>query len=273
MKVLKYFFIISIGWAALFMFASTAWVAEPIIVSSVIYPPLVFEKETPGFGEGMLRDIVTEAFRVEGADVEYSLLPMSRNVWSIASKVGDCCLGAMEWFERSGLADEVEPVDIIKLKFVAFYKVKNFPDGIDFERLEELQGYSFGNVRGSSSQRTLDAAGLETDLVRNIRLNFMKLEVGRFDFAISFHVTGEYLIWDLFPDKEAEFSYLGKPIQEMTLSVIFQKRQRGMREKFTKGLEKIARDGTYYSILKRYHVGGYVPDEIIPDTLRGIAKH
>lgn len=264
-------FILSIVWVSVLLFSPAAW-AEPVAVSSVIYPPLVFENEVPGFGEGMLRDIVTEAFRAEGMDVDYALLPMSRNVWSVMSKVGGCCLGAMEWFERSGVADKVEPVDIIKLEFMAFYKVNDFPDGVDFERLEDLQGYSFGNVRGSSSQRALDAAGLETDLVRNIRLNFLKLDAGRFDFAISFQVTGEYLLRDLFPGNEAEFSYLRKPIQEMRLSVIFQKESRALKDKFTKGLETIARNGIYYSILKRYHVSGYVPEEIIPENLRGIVK-
>ena len=272
MPVLKKSFIILIAWLAVFGVATGAWGGKSIVVSSVVYPPLVFEKEIPGLGKGMLRDIVTEAFRAEGLDVEYSFIPMSRNVWSVLSQVGDCCLGAMEWFDRSGLADKVEYVDIIKLEFKAFYKVKNFPDGIDYERLEDLQGYSFGNVRGSSSQRTLDAAGLETDLVRNIRLNFLKLDADRFDFAISFHVTGEYLIRELFHENEDRFSYVDKSIQQMRLSVIFQKRNRALKNTFMKGLKTIARNGIYYSILRRYQMRGDVSDEIIPENLRGIVK-
>ncbi|WP_415716742.1 substrate-binding periplasmic protein [Maridesulfovibrio sp.] len=272
MIFLKKLFIMSVGCAAVFVFFSVAWGGQTIAVSSVLYPPLVFDEEVPDLGKGMLRDIVTEAFRAEGLDVEYSIIPMSRNVWSVLSKVGDCCLGAMEWFDRSGLGDKVEPVDIIKLEFKAFYKVENFPDGIDYERLEDLQGYSVGNVRGSSSQRTLDAAGLETDLVRNIRLNFLKLDADRFDFAISFYVTGEYLIRDLFYGHEAKFSYIDKSIQQMRLSVIFQKRNRALKNTFMKGLETIARNGVYYAILKRYHMSGKVSEKIIPENLRGIVK-
>lgn len=58
----------------------------------------------------------------------------------------------------------------------------------------------------------------------------------------------------------------------MKLSVIFQKRNRKLKRTFIKGLEKIARDGTYYSILKRYHVNGIVPEDIIPKNLRAVVK-
>lgn len=249
-----------------------ALASDSVHVATVVYPPLVFRSEVPHFGGGMLRDIATKAFAAEGVNVKYDFLPMSRNVWSIGKKVRDCCLGSMEWFKQGGLENEVEAVDIIKLEFVGFYKVKNFPEGIGFARLADLRGYSFGNVRGSSSQRTLDKAGLKTDLVHNIRLNFLKLNAGRFDFAVAFRVTGEYLLWELFPEKASEFSYTENPIQQMTLAVIFQKQNGGLKERFVRGLEKIAHNGTYTAILKRYYMHGIVPDEIIPDNLRKIAK-
>ncbi|WP_320175067.1 transporter substrate-binding domain-containing protein [Maridesulfovibrio sp.] len=263
---------LAFGMGMLFCVILPAFASETVNVATVLYPPLVFEEAEPEFGKGMLRDIVTDAFAVEDISAQYDLLPMSRNVWSIVKRVQDCCLGSMEWFKRRGMEDKVEAVDIIQLNFVGFYQAKRFPEGVVFNRLEDLNRYSFGNVRGSSSQRVLDDAGLQTDLASDIRINFLKLNAGRFDFAVAFRVTGEYLIWELFPEKAPEFSFTSKPIQQMKLSVIFQKRNRPLKERFIKGLGKIARDGTYYSILKRYHMNGVVPEDVIPENLKGIVK-
>ncbi|WP_421902596.1 substrate-binding periplasmic protein [Maridesulfovibrio sp.] len=272
MEIKKKIVRIVIALVSVVYLCAPASAGDSVYVATVLYPPLVFEDVVPQFGNGMLRDIVTEAFAAEGLDAEYDLLPMSRNVWSIVKRVRDCCLGSMEWFKRNGLEDKVESVDIIQLNFVGFYKVRRFPDGVTFNRLADLNGYSFGNVRGSSSQRTLDEAGLKTDLASDIRINFLKLNAGRFDFAVAFRVTGEYLIWELFLEKAPEFSFTSKSIQQMKLSVIFQKRNRRLKQRFMKGLAKIARNGIYYSILKRYHVNGIVPEDIIPEDLRNIVK-
>ncbi|ACS80584.1 substrate-binding periplasmic protein [Maridesulfovibrio salexigens] len=272
MEINKMIVSLAVSLGLLFSALLPASANETVNVATVLYPPLVFEDAEPKFGKGMLRDIVTEAFAAEGLSAQYDLLPMSRNVWSIVKRVQDCCLGSMEWFRQSGLEDKVEAVDNIQLNFVGFYQVKRFPEGVAFNRLAELNKYSFGNVRGSSSQRVLDEAGLETDLASDIRINFLKLNAGRFDFAVAFRVTGEYLIWELFPEKAPEFSFTTKAIEQMKLSVIFQKRNRKLKRTFIKGLEKIARDGTYYSILKRYHVNGIVPEDIIPKNLRAVVK-
>ena len=201
MEIKKAIVSLTFGLGILFSALLPAFARNTVNVATVLYPPLVFEDAEPKFGEGMLRDIVTESFAAEGLSAQYDLLPMSRNVWSIVKRVQDCCLGSMEWFRQSGLEDKVEAVDIIQLHFVGFYKVKRFPEGVAFDRLEELRKYSFGNVRGSSSQRALDEAGLETDLASDIRINFLKLNAGRFDFAVAFRVTGEYLIWSCSPRK------------------------------------------------------------------------
>ncbi len=239
-----------------------------VSVSSVVYPPLVFQSYVSGFGEGMLRDIVSEAYRAVEYDVKYDLLPMSRNVWSIDSKVSEGCLGAKEWFGKRSQNGSVDCIDIINLSFVAFYKVRNFPQGLNYDRLDELRKYTFGNVRGSSSQSTLDAAGLQVDLTRKIELNFLKLNAERFDFAVSFIVAGNYLIKDLFPGKQDEFSYMKKPLLFMPLSMIFMKDKSMVRDKFITGLEVISRNGTYLSILERYYGAGRVPYSVVPEHIR-----
>ncbi|WP_432735783.1 substrate-binding periplasmic protein [Maridesulfovibrio sp. FT414] len=249
---------------------SNAYASAPVKIVSVMYPPLTFDNNVPGFGEGMLRDIVTESFNAVGLEAEYELLPMSRNVWSINNHVSEACIGAMQWFRESGDEADVDCIDLVNLSFVAFYKVKHFPDGMNFSNLDDLKEFRFGNVRGSSSQRTLDEAGLTTDLTRNITLNFLKLDADRFDFAVAFRVTGEYLITELFPQRVAEFAFVPKSLLKMPLSMIFRKEKRVLKKGFVEGLNEIVRNGTYYSILERYYGKGRVPEDVVPEPLRNL---
>lgn len=247
---------------------SDAAAEQKVVISSVIYPPLVFKLNDQVKEEGMLREIASKAYQASGYKANYELIPMSRNVWSIDKRMADACLGAMEWFRRQGKEDLVSHVDLVNLKFVAFYRKSRFPDGIEFKALSDLRGYTFGNVRGSSSQHILESAGLRIDLVKNVKLNFKKLEADRFDFAVAFRITGTYLAGVMFQGKEDQFAYIDKHLLDMPLSMIFLKQNKFMKKKFEKGLMKIVRDGTYYSILEKYYGKGKVPDDIIPEQLK-----
>ena len=269
MQAYKTFRLITLSFIFLSTLCAQAYPSEKMInISSVEYPPIVSEQEIPGLGYGMCREIVTEAFKAVSEDVSFAILPMSRNVWSVIHNKGTICLGSMVWFKRERKEALVDSVEIINLNFVAYYKKKRFPDEIVYKELQDLRRYRFGNVRGSGSQPTLEKANLKIDLVRNIGLNFEKLNADRVDFAVSFRVTGNYLIPKLFPDNAFEFAYLDKPLLRVSLSVIFLRKQKIIKQKFIKGLSIIAKNGTYLKILKKYYGRAGVPEGTIPDSIR-----
>ncbi|WP_027723298.1 substrate-binding periplasmic protein [Maridesulfovibrio zosterae] len=269
MLLYKIFGLLALNLTFLFTLCAQAYSSDEIInIASVEYPPIVSMQEIPGLGYGMCRDVVTEAFKAVSEDVNFTILPMSRNVWSVVHNKGTICLGSMVWFKRENKDALVDFVEIINLNFVAYYKKKRFPDGVSYESLKDLRGYSFGNVRGSGSQPTLENANLKIDLVRNIRLNFQKLSVDRMDFAVSLRVTGNYLIPKLFPDNVSEFAYLDKPLLRVALSVIFLRKQKRIKQKFIKGLSIIAKNGTYLRILDKYYGTAGVPEGTIPDFIK-----
>ncbi|WP_291329585.1 ABC transporter substrate-binding protein [Desulfovibrio sp. UCD-KL4C] len=173
----------------------------------------------------------------------------------------------MEWFKKAGQDDLVDYVDIINLNFMGFYKKSSFPDGVAFNSLNELRDYRFGNVRGSGSQKTLEAAKLKVDFAHDIRLNFLKLNAGRTDFAVAFRVTGNYLVKELFPNNVFDFAYMKKPLLNAPISLIFLKDKVKIKKRFLAGLKIIAKNGTYLSILERYYGEESIPAGTIPEFL------
>ena len=248
-------------------FCSNAFSSAELRITSIIYPPIVAEQVLPGLGYGMCRDIVTEAFKAVSVEVSYNLLPMTRNVWSIVSGNDPACIGTMEWFKKTVQDGLVDYVDIVNLNFMGFYKKSSFPDGASFNSLDELKDYRFGNVRGSGSQRILEAAKLKVDFAHNIRLNFLKLNAGRTDFAVSLRVTGNYLIKELFPDNVSDFAYMKKPLLAAPISLIFLKDKVKIKKRFLAGLKIIAKNGTYRSILEKYYGDEGIPPGTIPEFI------
>ncbi len=249
------------------VFCSNAFSSAELRISSIIYPPIVAEQVLPGLGYGMCRDIVTEAFKAVSVRLSYNFLPMSRSVWSIISGKNPACIGTMEWFKKNGEDSLVDYVDIINLNFMGFYKKSNFPDGVFFNSLDELKDYRFGNVRGSGSQKTLEAAKLKVDFSHNIRLNFLKLNAGRTDFAVAFRVTGNYLVKELFPNNVSDFAYMKKSLLAAPISLIFLKDKVKIKKRFLAGLKIIAKNGTYRSILERYYGDEGIPPGTIPEFI------
>lgn len=248
-------------------FCSNVFSSAELRISSIVYPPIVAEQALPGLGYGMCRDIVTEAFKAVSVEVSYDLLPITRSVWSIVRGKNYACIGTMEWFREIGQNDLVDYVDVVNLNFMGFYKKSSFPDGVSFDSLDELKAYRFGNIRGSGSQKTLEAAKLKVDFAHNIRLNFLKLNADRTDFAVAFRVTGNYLIKKLFPNKVSDFAYMKKPLLKAPISLIFLKDKVKIKKRFLDGLKIIAKNGTYRNILQRYYGVDGIPAGTIPDFI------
>ncbi|SMF35704.1 substrate-binding periplasmic protein [Desulfovibrio gilichinskyi] len=251
----------------LFLFCFNAFPSPAIRISSVVYPPITSEKVLTGLGYGMCIDIVTEAFKAVSVGVDYDLLPMSRNVWSIIRLNDDACLGTMGWFRKAEAEKLVDYVDVVNLNFMGFYRKSSFPGGVSFNYLDELKDYRFGSVRGSGSQKTLEAAKLKVDFAHDIRLVFLKLNARRTDFAVAFRVTGNYLIKKLFPNNVADYAYMEKPLLKAPISLIFLKDKVKLKKRFLDGLKIIAKNGTYHNILVRYYGDAGIPDGTIPDFI------
>lgn len=263
-RVFTYFSVICL---LLVSFTSTLF-AEKIVISTIEYPPLFQLEEYPGGGHGSASDITVAAFKEVGVDVEYKYIPMVRCVYSIVKKENPANLGTINWFKKENQLDLVEGVDLFTVKFQFFYKKSKYPDGVTYDNLSDMQKYTIGNVRGSSSTGVTEKAGLNIDWAADLDQNFKKLNGNRFDFAIAIDSAGWATLKKLFPEKIDEFGVIEKPILTIPLSLIFHKDQKELIAKYKDGLGKIVNNGQFMEIMEKYYGKGKVSEDIFSDEIK-----
>jgi len=231
-------------------------------LSTIEYPSLFQKEKTKGKGYGMARDLTTEAFIASGSDVRYQILPMARCIKMYKKYAAN--VGAIDWFKNAQMMNKVLYANVAHSKFVLFYKKKKFPGGIHFSKLEDLKKYGrIGNVRGSSTTKIVQKAGLKIDWADSLKCNFKKLNGNRFDIAISIQIAGWNTLEHLYPDRIDEFDCCQKTIFEIPISVTFRKKNKAIYDEFMDGLKTIANNGKYREVLERYYENKKIPDKIV----------
>jgi polar amino acid transport system substrate-binding protein len=231
-------------------------------LSTIEYPPLFQKNETPGKGYGIARDITTEAFLAMGYKVTYKIIPMVRCIKMNKKYVAN--VGAINWFKNAQMMDKVVYANVAHSKFVLFYKKKKFPNGISFSSIDDLKKYGkIGNVRGSSTTKIVQKAGLNIDWASSLETNLKKLGANRYDLAISIQLAGWSTLEQLIPEEINEYECSQKAIFEIPISVTFLKENKAVCDQFINGLITIANNGKYMEILKRYYGKSRIPNEVL----------
>jgi len=233
-----------------------------VLLSTIEYPPLFQKEKIPGKGFGIARDLATEAFNAAGYQVSYHILPMARCTRMNKQYVAN--VGAINWFKNANMMDRVLYANVTHSKFVLFYKKETFPDGIHFEKLEDLKKYGrIGNVRGSSTTKIVQKAGLNIDWASSLESNFKKLQGSRFDVAISIQLAGWTVLQRLYPDELQKFDCCEKAIFDIPISVTFLKENQHIYHEFMKGLRTIVNKGRFLQILNLYYGSSKIPEEVL----------
>lgn len=248
---------------ALLAFAPTnAMSQERYLLSTIEYPPLFQASETAGKGFGIARDITTAAYKAVGREVAYEIIPMKRS--TLMEKKYIANVGAINWFKNANMMDKVVYANVTHSKFVLFYKKEKFPGGISFTKAEDLKSYgSIGNVRGSSTTKVVEKAGLKIDWASDLGQNFKKLKGNRYDLAISIELAGWATLDSLYPSEVVQYDRNPKGILEIPISTTFLKENQAAYEELMKGLKLIAANGEFMAILERYYGKGRVPAEVM----------
>lgn len=243
--------------------------SEKIKISTIEYPPLAIPNFVPGLGYGISCDLIIEAFKAVNTDVTFVFLPMIRGVWSVTeAKIYPANLGSINWFINDNKEHLVKTFDLIAFNFLFFYKKVRFPKGLSYKSLSELQQYKIGNVRGSSTTPLMEKANIRVDWSSNLEQNLRKLNKNRFDLAVSGDISGWNLIKDIFPDEVNDFATTQNPLLTIPSSLVFHRDETQLILEFTKGLNIILENGTYYEILKRYYGKDQITDKILPPYIK-----
>ncbi len=250
--IIKSIIWIILGFFLLFSFSANSYAAETIRLGTGEYPPLYSEYMK---NYGLVLHIVTQAFAMEGINVEYVFYPWIRAIRMAerGNPTGTCC-----WFdkpERHELFFVSEPV--LSETYV-FFHLKTYP--FEWESLEDLKditiGTTFEYAYSKEFREAVESKMISAESVPRDLLNLKKLLGGRIQiFPVTIEV-GIHLLANEFKSEEAEkITYHPKPLLQQNTYLHLSKKIKNnehMMTLFNHGLGKLRDSGKYHQYVEEY---------------------
>jgi polar amino acid transport system substrate-binding protein len=225
-----------------------------VILTTGDWPPYVFEQ---GSDPGPIAAIITAAFKEAGITPKFVFYPWKRAEDEVRQGNAFAAFPYAVTTERQKEFDFSDPMYTVQSKF--FYHKKYHPDGIPFEKLEDLRSYRIGGLLGSWYETTFKEAGLQVEYTASMDQSVDKLALGRIDLAVE----EENTVWDIirkkYPNEVDQFATLPKSLEHPglrdDLSLLVSRSYPNSAEllaKFNTGLAAIRANGTYKQILEKY---------------------
>ncbi len=221
--------------------------SQKLTFSTIDYPPLM------GSQGGIMTDVVSAAFATQGIAVDYSIVPMARIARLILDGEDTPVVGSLDWFHINRDDQVVHSVKIYSASLHFFYLKKRFPNGLEYQSLENLTPYTVGYIHGGSLIPLFRAAGLQMQLVNELTQNVKKSYAQRIDMFAAIELSGWELIHRDFADYSHEFSMAQQPIHRIEGDAIFPESRLDLMQQFEQGLKEIQRNGRYVEIFRRYY--------------------
>ena len=236
--------------------SSSASEPQRLTFSTIDYPPLM------GNRGGIMTDVVSAAFATQGIAVDYNIVPMARIARSILEGEDTPVVGSLDWFHINRNNQEVHSVKFYSASLHFFYLKKRFPQGLNYQSLEDLNPYHIGYIHGGSLIPLFRKAGLQLQLVNDLTQNVKKSYARRIDMFAAIELSGWALIHRDFADYAHEFAMNKQPIHRIAGDAIFPPAQQDLKQQFERGLAEIQRNGDYVEIFRRYYGSQTLPEYV-----------
>jgi polar amino acid transport system substrate-binding protein len=222
--------------------------SKQIILAATEYSPYYGERLP---NQGVITEIIREAFKQAGYDVKIKFLPWKRALEM--TRQGDFNALYTAWYrkEREQWFGFSDPLPIANE--IGFYKRKNLK--ISYRTIEDLRPYKIGIVRGYSNPAEFDKAKLDTEEVTEDRLNIQKLAVGRIDLALIDKIIGQHIIDTELPESAQKLEWLNPPLKIDNQYLMFSKKFDDYQEEiadFNRGLRQIIEAGIVKAIITKH---------------------
>ena len=215
-----------------------------VAVSTGAYPPY-YSKEMKNYG--FIAEIVKEAFKRSGYNVEFLFVPWKRALMATQDGKYDALFTIWHRKEREKWFLFSSPLPSNTLVFFAMKK-----RSISFQKYIDLQKYRIGVVRGYSIPIKFEKLGIYLEEVTNNFQNMKKLIHGRVDLIVIDKLLGLHLIHTKHPEYKDEIEWLKPVIKEELQYLVISKKAKNSKNKinaFNAGLKEIKLDGTFEKIL------------------------
>jgi len=211
------------------------------------WPPYTSDNIEDG---GLVIELVTAAFAMEGIKTSYQIMPWARAIASVDAHEIDA-VAAWDSAERRKKFRYSDRILINKMVLV-----KRAKEHISWNIFDDLESYTFVLVRGAVSLPEIDdSTKLNKTYVTTEESAMNLVAKGRADLTIRDQGIVEYLIKkkpELFFGK---INFVEKTLGQNSLYLITSRQHRHGAEiinAFNQGLKKIQQNGTYRKLLEKY---------------------
>lgn len=237
----------------------TASADSTVHISTGEFPPWSSESLKH---KGFTNHVISEAFKLEGYDVEFTFYPWKRAYDS--AKSGDRFQATSYWYPSDERAAEFHYSDPIQEDAVVFFHLKENPIP-EWETLEDLNGKVIGATSGytytAEFWEAAESGRIEVEKAASDELNFKKLLKGRIDLFPSDPLVGQKLLNELFgPEVADKVTYSPKPLIAPSGHLLVSKELKNAQKlisDFNKGLQKLKESGQYAEFQKNLIAGKY----------------
>lgn len=239
------------------LFCSSACGKETIRLAVGEWAP--YQSEVLEYG-GVGHRIVTEAFALEGIEVEYEYLPWKRSheLTKNGKFDGTCLWNITE--ERKKFFYYSDPVVVDES---VFFHLKSY-DFVwkSFDDLKNVRvGATLGYIYADEFIQAEQNGTITVERATSDAMNFKKLLGGRFDIFICNTVVGYEAINSMYdPATAALFTHHPRPIQANLLRLLMTKKNPENMERvarFNRGLKKLKASGVLEKYMKESSAGMY----------------
>lgn len=235
----------------------TVAAGETVHIATGEYAPWTSETLKHG---GFTNQVVREAFRLEGYDVEFAYLPWKRAYETANS--GDKYQVTSYWYRSEERARDFHYSDPIQTDAVVFFHLKDNPPP-EWETLADLKGVRIGATSGFTYTQEFwelaKSGQLDVQEAESEELNFKKLLKGRIDLFPSDSLVGQKTLQEFFGKREAaKVTHHPRPMSGRTGHLLVSKKASNGGEllaAFNRGLAKL-RDSGRYALMQANLIAG-----------------
>lgn len=246
MKRVVYFFIL------FFTITSFLYAKEPIIIVSNDYAPYTSSSKD---NSGVILDIIKVIFEEMNLDLKVQFYPWKRAEKNVKDGKAFAAVPYFKTKERIHTYNFSEPIVYSFNRF--FYNEDVFPNGFEWNKLEDFQGYQMGVVLGYWYLTAFKKAKLEVQFVATDLQNLKKLSKKRIDFTVIDELAAQMLIKEHFSEGFNNIKMLKKEESFSMFYLLVSKKYPNSDEitkRFNAGLRIIKQNGKYKEILKKYNI-------------------
>jgi ABC-type amino acid transport substrate-binding protein len=209
---------------------------------------------------GYVYEIVAEAYKRSGIDVDIRFLPWARAVKTAETGKRD---GLFPEYYDEGRLEKFVFSDSFPGGPVGLYKRKDNkisyavdPQQRQTVALKALKQYRFGVVRGYVNTKAFDEATFLTkDVANSDETNLKKLFKGRIDFIFIDKYVAKHIIVRKYPHFLSELEFMEPPLEVKPLYIAFSKQAKDYQAKlkaFNDGLKKLREKGMLDIIMEKH---------------------